>query len=60
MDTYQYDINIIAPTETEPDSKMQAIVTIVSCLTVQELNRLAFIVEHDPVKTALAKRYLGV
>ena len=60
MDTYQYDINIIAPTETEADSKMQAIVTIVSRLTVQELNRLAFIVEHDPVKTALAKRYLGV
>jgi hypothetical protein len=60
METYQYDINIMAAAEAEADNKMQAIVTLVSYLTAQELTKLAFIVEHDPVKTALAKRYLGM
>jgi hypothetical protein len=60
MQKYQYDISIEAKSETEADTKMAALTTLASKLTAQELGKLAHIVKHDPVKTALAKKYLGV
>lgn len=60
MNTFQYDISIEAKTESEANTKMAALTTLASKLTAQELNKLAHIIKHDPVKTALAKKYLGV
>ena len=60
MNKYQYDITIEARTEQDADTKMAALITLASKLTAQELSKLAHIVKHDPVKTALAKKYLGV
>jgi len=60
MKKFQYDITIEAKEEKEADTKMAAITTLVSGLTMQELSRLAHIIKHDPVKTALAKKYLKV
>lgn len=60
MKKYQYDLNIEALTEQEADAKMVALVTLASKLSEKELTKLAHIVKHDPVKTALAKKYLGV
>jgi hypothetical protein len=60
MNTYQYDITIEAKTETDAETKMAALTALASKLSAQELSRLAHIVKHDPVKTALAKKYLGV
>lgn len=60
MKKYSYDISIEAKTEQEADGKMAALTILASKLTEKELTRLAHIVKHDPIKTALAKKYLGV
>ena len=60
MKKFNYDISIEAKQESEADQKMQALTTLASKLSAIELSRLAHIVKHDPVKTALAKKYLSV
>jgi len=60
MKKYQYDISIEAKTESEADTKMEALTVLASKLTTQELAKLAHIIKHDPAKTAMAKTYLGV
>jgi len=60
MKKYSYDISIEARSEPEADAKMAALTILASKLSDKELSRLAHIVKHDPVKTALAKKYLGV
>lgn len=60
MKKFHYDISIEAKTEAEAESKMQALTILASKLSEKELSKLAYIVKHDPVKTALAKKYLGV
>ncbi len=60
MKKYQYEISIEAKTEAEADTKMAALTTLASKLTAQELSKLAHIVKNDPIKTAMAKKYLGV
>lgn len=60
MRKYQYDISIEARSESEADNKMKALTTLACKLSEKELIKLAHIVKTDPVKTALAKKYLGV
>lgn len=60
MKKYHYDMTIEAGNESEADQKMQVLITLATKLSSSELARLAHIVKHDPVKTALAKKYLGV
>ena len=60
MNKYQYEITIEAKTETEADAKMTALITLASKLSQKELTRLAHTIMNDPIKTALAKKYLGV
>jgi len=60
MKKYHYDISIQAKTETEADAKMTALTTLAQKLSQAELTKLAHIVKTDPIKTALAKKYLGV
>lgn len=60
MSKYSYDLEITANTEKEADTKMQALSTLASKLSAAELEKLAYIVKNDPVKTALAKKALGV
>jgi hypothetical protein len=60
MKKFHYDISIEAKSETDADAKMTALTTLASKLSQAELTKLAHIVKHDPVKTALAKKYLGV
>ena len=60
MKKFHYDISIEAKSETEADAKMTALTTLASKLSQKELTQLAHIIKHDPVKTALAKKYLGV
>jgi hypothetical protein len=60
MAKYHYDISIEAKIETEADAKMTALTTLASKLSHAELTKLAHVIKHDPVKTALAKKYLGV
>jgi hypothetical protein len=60
MKKYHYDISIEAKDETEANAKMAAITTLASKLKANELSKLAHVIKNDPVKTALAKKYLGV
>jgi hypothetical protein len=60
MPKFNYEIEVDAPTEKEADSKMESVTTLLSKLKTNELARLAHIVKNDPVKTALAKKALGV
>ena len=60
MSKFSYDIEISASNESEADTKMQALTILAIKLNAKELEKLAYIVKHDPVKTALAKQALGV
>lgn len=60
MKKYNYDISIEAKSETEANAKMNALTTLASKLSEKELSKLAHVIKHDPVKTTLAKKYLGV
>ncbi len=60
MPKFNYEIDIEAPNEKEADSKMQSVTTLLSKLNTKELEKLAYIIKNDPVKTALAKKALGV
>ncbi len=60
MNKYQFEITLAALSPTEAEAKMKALTTLASKLTEKELSKLAHVIKHDPVKTALAKKYLGV
>jgi hypothetical protein len=60
MKKYQYEISIEAKSESEADAKMNALTILAGKLSEKELSKLAHVIKHDPVKTALAKKYLGV
>lgn len=60
MKKFHYDFTIEASSEVEANAKMSALTTLASKLSQKELTKLADIIKHDPVKTALAKKYLGV
>jgi hypothetical protein len=60
MTNYNYEINIEATTEAEADTKMKAVTVLVKKLKATELTKLAHIIQNDPIKTAMAKKALGV
>lgn len=60
MKKYNYNITIEAANENEADTKMAALTTLASKLKANEVSKLANVVKNDPVKTALAKKYLGL
>jgi hypothetical protein len=60
MKSYTYKITLEEKSEAEADAKIEALSTLAKKLTIKELSKLAHVVKTDPVKTALAKKYLGV
>lgn len=60
MPKYSYELEIAANTEKEADTKMKALTVLASKLNEKELEKLSDIIKNDPVKTALAKKALGV
>ena len=60
MPIFKYEFSIPATTEKEAESKMQSLITLAGKLSEKELEKLAHIIKHDPVKTAMAKKALGV
>jgi hypothetical protein len=60
MKSYPYEINIEAATETEADTKMKALTVLLRKLKANELAKLAEVIEKNPVKTAMAKKALGL
>jgi hypothetical protein len=59
MKDYNYNIRIPALLEKEANEKIAALAILASRLSATELTKLAHIVKTDPVKTALAKKYLA-
>lgn len=60
MQNFDYKLSVGASDEKEADKKIKAVTTLLKKLNEKELSKLAHIVTNDPVKTALAKRALGV
>ena len=60
MKNYKYQVTLEEKTETEADAKIEALTVLAKKLTVKELSKLAHVIKTDPIKTALAKKYLGV
>lgn len=60
MNKYSYDLDISARTEQEADTKMKALTVLAARLSDKELEKLAYVVQNEPGKTALAKRALGL
>ena len=60
MQTFPYNLKIEALSGEEADIKAGAIKVLLKKLKTHELARLAQVVEKEPVKTALAKKALGL
>jgi hypothetical protein len=60
MEKYSYELAISASNEAEAETKIKALSVLASKLSAKELEKLAHIVKNDPIKTAMAKKALGV
>jgi hypothetical protein len=60
MEKFTYELDITASTEKEAETKMKALMVLATKLNAKELDKLAQVVKNDPVKTAIAKRALGL
>jgi hypothetical protein len=60
MPKYTFEISIEAETELEASNKLRAASTLMQKLKSNEIGKLADVVKNDPIKTALAKRALGL
>ncbi len=60
MEKFKYNLTLAAKDQAEAKEKAEALQALASKLSAKELNKLAHVVMHDPVKTAMAKKYLGV
>ena len=60
MKKFNCDFSVPANTQAEAEMKMDALTILATFLTAEELKKLAHVVKNDPIKTSLAKSYLGV
>lgn len=60
MNKYKFEVSIEAVTEQEAEVKLLAASTLMQKLRAREIAKLADVVKNDPVKTTLAKKYLGL
>ncbi len=60
MDKFSYTITIAAKEKADAAEKLTALMILASKLSVKELCKLAHVVKNDPLKTAMAKAYLGI
>jgi len=60
MNKYSFDISIEANSQEEALAKLKAASTLMQKLKPNEINRLAEVVKNDPIKTAIAKKALGL
>lgn len=57
---YTYEITIEATNQQEAKEKLGAVAVLIQKLQSKELTRLAEVVKNDPIKTAIAKRAMGL
>lgn len=59
MKKFKYEFSLEAINETDAETKIKALAVLASKLKPHELERMAHVLINDPVKTALAKKFLG-
>lgn len=57
---YSFEIEIEAASEQEATEKLKSAGTLMQKLKSNEIKKLAEVVKNDPVKTAIAKKALGL
>ena len=60
MQEFKFTITIAAANKADADSIIKSSITLIKKLKPRELQKLAEIVVNDPIKTAMAKRALGL
>jgi hypothetical protein len=60
MNKFSFEINIKASNQQEAEAKLKAASILMQKLKAHELTRIAEVVKSDPIKTTLAKKYLGL
>ena len=60
MNKFSFEVSIEAQTQGEAEVKLLAASILMQKLRAREIAKLADIVKNDPVKTALAKKALGM
>ncbi len=60
MNKYNFEVAIEAGSVEEATEKLRAATILMQKLKANEIKRLSDIVKNDPVKTAMAKRALGL
>ncbi len=60
MQVFEFDMEIPASSIEEATRKATAGAALIKELSIAELEKLAYIVKHDPDKRAMARRFLGV
>jgi hypothetical protein len=60
MNKYSFDITIEATSPQEAEAKLKAASVLMQKLKVNELSKLADVVKNDPLKTAIAKKAMGL
>ena len=60
MKKFTCDFSVPADTEAEAEAKLGALKVLATHLTARELEKLAYVIKNDPIKTSMAKAYLGV
>lgn len=60
MTKYNFEVSIEAHSEPEAIEKLKAASTLMQKLKSVEIKKLADVVKNDPIKTAFAKKALGL
>lgn len=60
MNKFSFDITIEAENQKDAETKLKAAAILMQKLKANEIVRLAEVVKNDPIKTTLAKKYLGL
>lgn len=60
MTKHKFNVTIEAIKEVDAEEKIKALIILAALLSPKELSKLAQVVKFDPVKTTLAKTYLGL
>jgi hypothetical protein len=60
MQPFEFDIQIPAATQEDALRKANAAAVLLQKLSVAELEKLAYIVNNDPKKLAMARSFLGL
>lgn len=58
--THKFEMTIEADSIQEANEKLRAVAVLMQKLKTRELTKLADVVKNDPIKTAIAKKAMGL